>query len=231
MASPRDLYDAGAPARRLPSAAGAAGEVLAMGAGGAAAWAAASGGITTTVAHVVPFEAWQDGPGTVPLDLNGGGQVTQDLTVLVVTTTLPSSGSPLTVTSVVIKPATYTIGPLPGGANLGALSAAVPGLPASGAGALIDVQIGAAASTAWVLIQAAGPRLLLRRQPIAVAAGGTVLALAMGISQSITWAASPLAPRALSSPDESPPPAPTADAPDDWDLSELGTPRGSPEPQ
>lgn len=31
--------------------------------------------------------------------------------------------------------------------------------------------------------------------------------------------------------EESPPPAPTAEAPDDWDLSELGTPQASPEPQ
>ncbi len=239
MASPRDLYDAGAPAWRLPSAAGAAAEVLAMGVGGAAAWAAASGGTTTTVAQTIPFQAWQDAIGTVPLNLAGGGQVSQDLTVLVITTTLPSSGSPLTSIRVVIKPETYAIGALVADTNLGALSAAVPGLAAiSSTRIAIGVQVGAVGVVGWVADMTAG-NVRIRRAAALVPAAGVALVIGMGILQSISWAASPVEARApvlrgeSAEPalEESPPPAPTDDAPDDWDLSELGTPQASPEPQ
>lgn len=50
MASPRDLYDAGAPAWRMPSAGGAADQVLTAGVAGVSIWAAAGAGTPHAVA-------------------------------------------------------------------------------------------------------------------------------------------------------------------------------------
>lgn len=120
MASPRDLFDAGAPAYRLPSAAGAAGEALVWPLGGGGpAWEPAAAGPAGPVGPAGPIgPAGPQGPvgpqgPPGPIGPPGSATITEDVTGILFLRRPAAPNDPYdtTQTSVVVAAVTTSAGP------------------------------------------------------------------------------------------------------------------------
>lgn len=133
MASPRDLYDTGAPAWRMPSAAGAAAQVLTAGVAGVSLWAAATAGdphVVTPASTGVSFAPFS---GATPGVRGAAAAVTPVVAYSVVATTVNPGPPPRTITETTYSVTGFTLNMADDALNVNILqicySAAAVGTP------------------------------------------------------------------------------------------------------